>query len=43
MRTQSASLFDFYEPLPIRVEVSVAPLTSAIGRPQASWNEAQKA
>ena len=33
MRTQSASLFafDFYEPLPIRVEVSNAPLTSDAG------------
>lgn len=31
MRPQSASLFDFYESLPIRVEVSDAPLTSDAG------------
>src|SRR5688572_786287 len=31
MRPQSASLFDFYEPLPIRVEVSDAPFTSDAG------------
>jgi hypothetical protein len=33
MRPQSASLFDFdfYEPLPIQVEVSDAPLTSDAG------------
>ena len=31
MRAQSACLFDFYEPLPIRVERSDAPLTSDAG------------
>lgn len=31
MHPQSASLFDFYEPLPIQVEVADAPLTSDAG------------
>jgi len=31
VRPQSASLFDFYEPLPIQVEVSDAPITSDAG------------